>query len=53
MEYVPLFDAQYQLSNDLGLFFPTEETGKESSSQNIVDVLQETLRKRTIVKLGW
>ena len=41
-----LFSAQYQLSNDLRLFFSTEETGKEPSSQHIVDVLQEALRKR-------
>ena len=36
--------ADYQLSNDLGLFFSAEETGEEASSQNVVDVLQETLQ---------
>ena len=37
-------DAEYQLSNDLGLFLSAEETGEEASSQNVVDVLQETLQ---------
>ena len=37
-------DADYQLSNDLGLFLSAEETGEEASSQNVVDVLQETLQ---------
>ena len=47
-----LFYAQYQLSNDLRLFFSTEETGKEPSSQHIVDVLQEALRKRLFGRIG-
>ena len=36
-------DADYQLSNDLGLFLSAEEAGKEPSSKDIVDILQETL----------
>ena len=37
-------NADYQLSDDLGLFFSAEEAGEEASSQNVVDVLQETLQ---------
>ena len=36
-------DGRYQLCNDLGLFLSAEEAGKEPSSKDIVDVLQETL----------
>ena len=39
-------NGKYQLGNDLGLFFSAEEAGEEASSQNIVDVLQETLRAK-------
>ena len=39
-------NADYQLSDDLGLFFSAEEAGEEASSQNVVDVLQETLRAK-------
>ena len=35
----------HQLSNDLGLFFPTEEAGEETSCEHVVDVLEEPLRR--------
>ena len=41
-------NAEYQLSNDLGLFFSAEETGKEASSKNVIDVLEETLEKEDV-----
>ena len=41
-------NAEYQLSNDLGLFFSAEETRKEASSKNVVDVLEETLVKENV-----
>ena len=36
----------HQLSNDLGLFFPTEEAGEETSCEHVVDVLEEPLRRK-------
>ena len=37
----------HQLSNDLGLFFPTEEAGEEASCEHVVDVLEEPLRRKS------
>ena len=38
----------HQLSNDLGLFFPTEEAGEEASCEHVVDVLEEPLRREKL-----
>ena len=37
----------HQLSNDLGLFFPTEEAGEEASCEHVVDVFEEPLRRKS------
>ena len=38
----------HQLSNDLGLFFPTEEAGEEASCEHVVDVFEEPLRREKL-----
>ena len=37
----------HQLSNDLGLLFPTEEAGEEASCEHVVDVFEEPLRRKS------
>ena len=46
-------DVRYQFCNDLRLFLSAEEAGKEPSSKDIVDVLQETLSIASIGPKWW